>query len=568
VKRQAKNYFEEEVMQTLWQDLRYGARMLLKQPGFTLIAILTLALGIGANTVIFSIINPTLLHTLPYLEPERLVTLPHGPLSLEAFLQWQAQSQAYTDLAAFDSREFNFIWDGQPELAVGVYASAGYLRALSIGTVLGRTFLPEEHQPGNDRAVLIGAELWLPLTFAPPNNPQDSNGRHWVSPLARLKPGVTLAAAQAELSVLARQLKAAQPERYSPHWNPQLSRLSEEVVRHYRTSLLLLLCAVGFVLLIACANVAGLLLARGVARQKEVAVRAALGAGRLRLIRQFLTEGLLLSLAGGLFGVVLALWGLSLFKAFIPADIPRVESVSIDVTALGATLLLALLSGLFFSLAPALLASRPDLNRTLKEGSRNATAGGSAERLLRWLVVAECALSLVLMIGATLMLRSFLALQRVDPGFEPEQALTLKVGLAADKFSRLEQVGAFQQQMIERLQTLPGVEAAATVYPLPLGRETAGRGLEIEGHLGASGGADWSVVSPAYFRALGIPLRRGRYFNERDTAGSADVAIIDEAMAARYWPNDCARQLCPPGAPAVGRGDFRGDGVCRQPAHT
>src|SRR5262245_16763696 len=585
-------------MRTLWQDLRYGARMLLKKPGFTLIAMLILGLGIGANTAIFSIIKPTLLRPLPYPESERLVTLQVEPwVSLEGFLEWASQARSFAEFGAFVGSGFNLVEGDQPELVTGVYVSARYLPALGVNPLVGRAFLPEEYEQGRDRVVLISHELWqrrfggdpgvlgrrlalqptsganpprgglytiagvmpdgaqfftnaeslrglkdtqvwLPLALSPPNFSSDGLGRHWVAPLARLKPGVTLAEARAESETIVAHLKAQHPDRYSERWKAQLGFLSEEVVKHYRSALLTLWGAVGFVLLIACANVANLLLSRRVARQKETAIRAALGASRARLIRQFLTESLLLAVAGGSLGLLLALWGLQLFTAFIPENIPRAAQIAIDPAVLGVSLALSLITGLLFGLAPALMASRPDVREMLKEGGRGAEGSKGANRLLNMLVIAEFSLALALMIGATLMIRSFLALTQVEPGFAPEKILTLRLDLPAARFPTSEQASSFQQRVLERLQSAPGVEAAATVSPLPLGGETAGRGLEIEGHPEASAGADWSVVSSDYFRAMGIPLVRGRYFTERDFGVNAGAIIIDETMAGRYWPSE------------------------------
>jgi putative ABC transport system permease protein len=583
-------------MQTLWQDLRYGVRMLLKKPGFTLIAVFTLSLGIGANTALFSIINPTLLGPLPYRDAEQLVTLQVEPwVSLEGFLEWAGQARVFTEFGAFVGSSFNLVEGEQPEMVTGVYASAGYLPALGVKPLLGREFLPEEHEPGRDRVVLISRELWqrrfggdkailgrtlalqptsganpprgglytiagvlpdgtqfftnaeslrglkdtqvwLPAVFSPPNFSSDGLGRHWVSPVARLKSGITLAEAQSETETIIARLKAQYPDRYSKNWKAQLGLLSEEVVKHYQSALLVLFGAVGFVLLIACANVANLLLTRRIAGQKETAIRAALGASRARLIRQFLTESLLLALAGGAFGLLIALWGLHLFKAFIPENIPHLEQIGIDPAVLIVTFGLSLLTSLLFGLVPAVLASRPDVHAMLKESGRGVEGSKGANRWLNLLVVAEFALALVLMIGATLMIRSFLMLTKVEPGFAPEKVLTMHLELPASRFPTTMQTGFFQQRIPEGIQAASGVEAAAVVYPLPLGSRTAGRGLEIEGRLEASAGADFSVVSLDYFRTMGIPLVRGRYFNDRDSGNSASVIIIDETMARRYWP--------------------------------
>jgi predicted permease len=585
-------------MNTLWQDLRYGVRMLLKKPGFTMIAIITLALGIGANTALFSIINPTLLRPLPYPESGRLVTLQVMPwVPLEGFLEWSMQARVYSEFGAFMVGSFNLVEGDQPELVTGVYASARYLPALGVKPLLGRSFLPEEHESGRDRVVLIShglwqrrfggdpsilgrtlalqptsganpprggqyvivgvlpddaqfftnaeslrglreTQVWVPLVLSPPNFTSDALGKHWVAPLARLKHGVALDQAQAETDTIVARLKAQYPDRFSKRWQVQLGLLPDEVVKHYRSALLVLLGAVGFVLLIACVNVANLLLSRCVARQKETAIRAALGASRARLIRQFLSESLLLALAGGALGLLLALWGLESFKAFIPGTVPRVAQIGIDPTVLCVTLALSLITSLLFGWAPALLASRPDVHEMLKEGGRGAEASKGANRLLNLLVIAEFSLALVLMIGATLMIRSFLALSQVEPGFTAEKILTLRLELPAARFPTLEQAGLFQQRILERIRAVSGVEAVATVSPLPLGGATAGRGLEIEGRPQASASADWSVASSDYFRAMGIPLVRGRYFTDPDFGSGAGAIIIDETMARRYWPNE------------------------------
>ena len=576
-------------LETLWQDLRYGARVLLKNPGFTLIAIITLALGIGANTAIFSVVNTALLHPLPYKEPDRLVMLQGEPwMQVEPFLYWREHSQVCEGITAFDGAAFTLTGSTQPERVDGVYVSSDYFQRLGVAAVSGRTFLPEEDRAGKNQVVLLShglwqrrfggdpsivgktltlndksytvvgiiptgsqfftnddslrfvgrAELWAPLVLSTIN--PDSEGKRYVAPVARLKPEVTLQQAQAELDTLINRLKQEHPDFFPTdlRWGGvKLSLLLTQVVQHFRLSLLVLFAAVGFVLLIACANVANLLLAHAMARQKETAIRAALGASRFRLVRQFLAESVLLSVLGGSLGLLLAHWGLDLIVALIPGDIPRVEKISIDQTVLVFTLMVSLLTGLVFGLAPALAASKPDLHEMLKEGGRTSTGGIGRNRTLSLLVVSEAALALVLLIGAGLMIHSFLRLNSVNPGVNPENVLTMSIALPKTKYSTDDQVRLCYQKMLQRIEALPGVLSAGTTGALPVRARWGGTGITVEGRSEVQG-INQDTVSPDYFRATGIPLLEGRYFTERDVAGAPAVTIINKALARRYWPGE------------------------------
>src|SRR5215510_8683390 len=576
-------------LETLWQDLRYGARVLLKNPGFTLIAVITLALGIGANTAIFSVVNTALLHPLPYKEPDRLVMLQGEPwMQVEPFLSWREHSQVCEGITAFDGAAFTLTGSTQPERVDGVYVSSDYFQRLGVAAVSGRTFLPEEDRAGKNQVVLLShglwqrrfggdpsivgktltmndksytvvgiistgsqfftnddslrfmgrAELWAPLVLSTIN--PDSEGKRYVAPVARLKPEVTLQQAQAELDTLINRLKQEHPDFFPTdlRWGGvKLSLLLTQVVQHFRLSLLVLFAAVGFVLLIACANVANLLLAHAMARQKETAIRAALGASRFRLVRQFLAESVLLSVLGGSLGLLLAHWGLDLIVALIPGDIPRVEKISIDQTVLVFTLMVALLTGLVFGLAPALAASKPDLHEMLKEGGRTSTGGIGRNRTLSLLVVSEAALALVLLIGAGLMIHSFLRLNSVNPGVNPENVLTMSIALPKTKYSTDDQVRLCYQKMLQRIEALPGVLSAGTTGALPVSARWGGTGITVEGRSEVQG-TNQDTVSPDYFRATGIPLLEGRYFTERDVAGAPAVTIINKALARRYWPGE------------------------------
>ncbi|MGH9837616.1 MAG: ABC transporter permease [Blastocatellia bacterium] len=590
-------------MQTLWQDLRYGARMLMKKPGFTLIAVITLGLGIGANSAIFSVVNGVLLREAPYREPQRLVMvwadrpqlqaqtgISDFPVSAADFADWRDQNQGFEQIAAFHSQSFNITGGGEPEFLGGVRASANLFALLGIEARRGRVFLPEEDRAGNNRVVILSDGLWqrrfgsdpkiigrtislnnepytvvgvaspdfqfprkaeLPAGFGFPGEvslytplaltPEQRNnrGRDYLAVIARLKPQTRFEQAQAEMVGVAERLEQQYPDT-NRNKSVRLVAFHQQVVGKAQPALLALLGAVGFVLLIACANVANLLLARAAARQKEMAIRAALGAGRWRVIRQLLTESLLLAASAGALALLLAVWGVDLLRTILPDNLPRAGEIGVDVRVFGFTLVVSLLTGILFGLVPALQASRTDLNETLKEGGRSS-GGGGHNRFRGLLVVSEVALALLLLVGAGLMLRSFIRLMSVDPGLDPQNVLTMDIRLPRSKYQPPQQA-AFFQQLLERLRALPGVQSAGAVYPLPLGGAEEGMGFGIEGRPPAAPGEQLTAgprwVSPDYFKVLKIPLLKGRVFTEGDGGDSPPVLVINEAMARQYWPNE------------------------------
>jgi putative ABC transport system permease protein len=575
------------MLDTLLQDVRFGARVLAKHKGFTAVAVLTLALGIGANTAIFSVVNAVLLRPLPYENSHELVqiwgTLPQldtAPMSPANFLEWREQNQVFERIAAYTGQNFNLSGVDEPERIRATRVSADLFELLRVRPTLGRTFLAEEDQYGSQRVVILShalwqrrfgaspevvgqtltlndqsyvvvgvmppdfsfprttTEMWTPIAFSP--GERGTRDTNYISVIARLRPGVTLEQARSGMEALTRRQQEQYPESNTGVGAKVIS-YKEQVVGNTRPILLLLLGAVGFVLLIACANVANLLLVRAAARRREMAVRLALGASRLRVIRQLLTESVLLALAGGGSGLLLALWGLNVLAALQPGNIPRLAELSIDRGALLFTLAVSLLTGIVFGLAPALQASKPDLNDALKEGGKGTSEGGSRQRLRSILIVSEIALSLVLLIGAGLMIKSFWRLLQVDPGFNPENTLTMVVSLPTSRYAEPGRQVAFFQQAIERVGNLPGVEAAGVTTDIPLfgGSST---GFDVEGRPPHAPGqrpmVEFRSVSPGYFRAMGIPLLRGRAFTEQDVGDAPGVVIINEALARRYFPGE------------------------------
>jgi putative ABC transport system permease protein len=584
-------------MVTLWQDLRYGARLLLKHPTFTLVAVLTLSLGIGANSSIFTVVNAVLLRPLPFAEPERLVSIwettakfDRGSVSVPNLRDWREQNDVFTGIAAFQYGNISLQEGDHPERLAGVTASANFFDLLGVRPQLGRTFLEGEDQPGQHRVVVLSdglwrrnfgadpgvvgqsvvlggenftvigvmspgfqypsrlTELWVPLVFT--EEEQKSRGTHNYLVIARLKPGVELAQAQEQMSLIARRLEQQYPEDQAKR-NVKLFTLQEEIVQYIRPALMVLLGAVGFVLLISCTNVANLLLARAAARQREIAVRMALGAGRWRLTRQFLTESLLLSVLGGGLGLLLARWGVDGLLVLAGNSLPRAGEVTLDWRVAGFTLLLSLLTGLAFGMAPALQVSKTDVQEALKEGG-NAGSSQRRNRLRSLLVVAEVASALVLLVGAGLLIKSFMRLQEVETGMRPENVLTLAITLPEAKYPKPQLATGFYARVLERVKALPGVEGAAVINILPLLRTGYNGDVEIEGQSYGAGQlpfAEYRVVSPDYFRTLGIPLVRGRFFDERDREGAPGVVIVNRTFVNKYLAGqDALGKRIKPGA--------------------
>jgi putative ABC transport system permease protein len=579
----------------LWQDLRFGARMLIKQPGFTLIAILTLALGIGANTAIFSVINTVLLKPLPYAQPEQLVMV-YGEfpalktnqmrLSAPEYTDFQQQTRSFAASGVFDSVSANLTahGGGEPERVEGGALTPEMFAVLKIAPLLGRVFAPEEAQEGHDDVVLLGhglwqrrfagkadavgqkltmngrshtiigvmppgfafppkAEMWQPLWFPKEMYDQQRRGARGLEALARLKPGVSLTQAQAELDQLGGRLTAQYPQNYRAERRYRMiaAPLLEDYVGELKSALLLLLGAVGFVLLITCANVANLLLARAATRQQEIAVRLALGAGRGRLARQLLTESVLLALAGGVAGLLLAVWGVQLLLRFAPDNLPRLGEVSLDGRVLAFTALASLVTGVIFGLAPALQSARADVNDALRESGRTG-AGARQQRLRNTFVVAEIALALVLLVGAGLTLKSFWRLQAVEPGFNPDGVLTMRMLLPFTTHRGIPERATFFRQVLERLRALPGVTAAGAVSRIPMA--PGNNSGTMTGENSVVGPNDPQVevemrwASPQYFQTMGIALLNGRDFNDADAEGTLPVAVVDERFARRFYPNE------------------------------
>ncbi len=574
------------------QDLRYGIRLLLKTPAFTFVAVLTLALGIGANTTIFSVVNAVLLRPLNYKEADRLVQVWHRNVSTPAaqrqnieltpanFLDLRAQNQVFKHLAAFVSHDFNLTGMGEPERLQGWQVSASLFPMLAVAPIAGRVFTEAEDRDGAEKVAVLshelwqrrfggqsgvigskltlddlsytvvgvmppgfgfpvkGAELWAPLAFSP--DERNARSSFYLNGIARLKAGVTLEQTQAEMDAVAQRLELAHPKSNTGmrfHTND----LREGMVGNVKLILWVLAGAVGFVLLIACVNVANLLLARAAAREKELAVRAALGAGRLRLARQMLTESSLLALLGGTAGLLFAFWGLRALKAINPGTIARLDEVALDWRVLGFTFGLSLLAGLIFGLAPAMQISTLNLNQTLNEGGRESS-GARSRRLRGLLVVAEVALSLVLLVGAGLLVRSFLRLQSVDLGFNPDRLLTMRVDLSSAKSQQLPQIVNFYQQVIEKVRALPGVESASVVNAAPIITPGMRSAIVIEDKPDPLPGqpmlANNRVISPDYFQTMKIPLLAGRALTGQDQANTPEAVVINQMMARRYWGDE------------------------------
>ena len=573
----------------LFQDVRYAARMQRKNPAFTIVAVIALALGIGANTAIFSVVNTVLLRPLPYKDPERLVMVwedasrhgyPRDTPTAANFIDWRNQNTVFEGMAAILQQSFNLTGAGEPERLRGRRVSASLFPMLGVEPQIGRVFTNSEDQVGSNHVVVLSYALWqrrfggdngivgktldlngqpytvvgvMPPRFNFPTIYDDvwtpiaftaeeaaDRTTHYLQVVARTKPGLTLAQAQTEMTTIAARLEQQYPQS-NTDVGAAVTSLHEYTVGDIKPALLILLGAVGLVLLIACANVANLLLARAAVRQKEIAVRVALGARRGRLIRQFLTESVLLATVGGVIGLGIAYGGLILLRAFIPATISQAEQVSIDLKVLGFTVLVSTITGLVFGLAPALQAARFNQTETLKEGGRDSATGSSGKRIRGLLVMTEVAVSLVLLIGAGLLINSFLRLRNVDPGFRTDHLLTMRVVLPGPKYD-FQRRTAFYSDLVQRVEALPGVKSAAVTSDLPLYRQGNEIVVGIEGRPAPPPGQELiigtRIITPKYFDTMMIPVLSGRQLSDQDTRTSQQVALISETMAHRVWPNE------------------------------
>lgn len=576
-------------METLLQDIRYALRVFAKQPGFTAIAMLTLALGIGANTTIFSVVNSILLKPLPYREPDRLamVWMDNSRINVKEdwhsypnYVDYRDNSQTFEDIAIFNNRSLNLTGDGEPERIVGAHGSANLFTVLGVEPLRGRTFTTEEEEQGKDLVVVLGYNLWqrrfagdpdivgkqislngvnrevigvMPQGFnfprketemwVPPGLTQQrrqARNSFWIQAIGRLKPNVTVPQAQADMATIAADIVARNPQ--SEGYGVNIVSYHEQIVGNVKPALLVLLGAVAFVLLIACTNVANLLLSRAAARERETSIRMALGAGRGRLVRQFLTESALLALISGAVGVALAYWGLNALIALAPRDVPRLDQIGIDGRVLGFSLLISVVTAIVFGLVPALQASKPDLNESLKEGGRGSTTGVQGKRVRNALVIAEVAIALVLLIGAGLMIRSFLYLQQVNVGFNPDNLLTMRVQLSGTKYREGAAAVDFYQRLLQRIEGLPGIESAGAVTDIFLSQTPTSTNFSIEGRPDPPPNemveVPVDVATPGFFKAMGIQLIKGRFFEDRDGRDAPPVVIINEKMARQFWPDE------------------------------
>ncbi|MGC2162301.1 MAG: ABC transporter permease [Silvibacterium sp.] len=577
-------------MSNLWNDVKHSLRMFAKNPGFTFAAVAALALGIGANTAIFTVVNTVLLKPLTYPDPGRIVMLMHtypggdgGSASVTDLHAWQQQTSVLQDVAAYDfgGPGYNLTGD-RPEQVHGIHVTQRYFALFGAPVILGRTFTPQEDSPngghvivisyglwqrrfggdpnivgkalslGNEPYTILGvigksfntdpeADIWLPFQFDPNSNDQG----HYFLAAARLKPGVTLAQANAQLKIAADQFRRRYPNMLDPKESYGVQPLRDAIVSDVRSSLFVLIGAVGFVLLIACANVANLLLVRATGRRREFAIRAAMGAGRARIIRQLLTESILLSVTGGILGLILGFVGVRALLAVNPGDIPRIgehgAAVGLDWRVLVFTLGVSIFTGILFGLFPAIGAARPDLNSTLKESSNRSGTGFRQSKARSLLVISEVSLALVLLIGAALLIRTYIALRDVNPGFNPHNVLTMEMSLTGDKYQKTAGVAQLIRDARERLNAIPGVEASASSCCIPL---EGGFGLPFNvigrptGKSPYTGGAGWMSASAGYFSVFKIPILRGRDFTTQDTTGAPGVVLINQAMAKQYWPKE------------------------------
>jgi predicted permease len=576
-------------MESLIKDIRYGVRGLLKRPGFTAIALLTLALGIGANTAIFSVVNAVLLRPLQFKDPEQLVIVwedatyagfPRNTPAPANYIDWKNQNQSFSDMAATAETSFNLTGDGEPERVTAHSVTANFFPLFGVQPLLGRGFVPEEDQPGGNKVVVLSYSLWqtryggdrqilnrqiqlngekhsivgvMPASFqflerevrlwvplALTAEDMANRGGHYLNVVARLRPGVQLSQAQADMNaVMSRIARDHRDETFDGKLGAVVMPVREQLVGETRGSLIVLLVAVAFVLLIACANVAGLLLARAVGRRREIALRVALGANRLRVVRQLLTESLLLATVAGVLGSLLAYWSFTFLQGLVPAEMALLTSLKLDTRILAFTLLISIVTGIIFGLVPALQSANIDLNDALKQSSTRTTSTG---RLRSTLIVFEVALSLVLLIGAGLLIQTLFQLFRQYAVLEPEKVLTMRTVLPREKYDEPQKRTNFYEQVLDRVEHLPGVVSAGYSTSVPLSWKGGTSGFYPEGITapipGMAYDANHRQVSADYLKAMNVPLRQGRYFDDRDNEQSVPVAIINETMARQYWPGE------------------------------
>jgi putative ABC transport system permease protein len=584
-------------MGALWQDVRYGIRMLAKNPGFALIAVLTLALGIGANTAIFSVVNAVLLESLPYKDPGKLVfvwsTMVSRGINLSGssapdFREWRSRNRVFSGMSASNYLDVDLAAPGErPARLKAVAMTPGMFSLLGVDPALGRGFLPEEEQWGRHRVAILSYALWQskfaednnilgrtihldgedysivgvmprgmpffdnvppvdvyePLAFAPKDN-MNTRSNYYLTVVGRLKPGVTLPQAQEEMFRVAAEIAKEVPA--NKGINARVVPVREQLVGDVRQALLILFGAVGFVLLIACANLANLMLARATTREQEFAVRSTLGASRLRLVRQLLTESLLIAFLGCIGGIALAIWGMNALEALIPTSLPQFRPIAINAPVLVFTAALSLLTAVLFSLAPIFHASKRDVQNTLREGGRSGADGRGRRRLRSVLVVAELALAMLLLVGSGLLIATFAALRHTDPGFSPDHVLTMNIPLSPADFpdGHENQAIQFFQDLTDQVDALPGVKASGVTSTLPLGFGSGwGKNLDVLGHTPATSLDQVPIVrfqlsSPGFMPAIGGRLRHGRFFTDQDNQQAPAVAIINEALARQFFPNE------------------------------
>jgi putative ABC transport system permease protein len=571
-------------MRNFVQDLRYGLRMMIKRPGFTLIAALTLALGIGANTAIFSAVNAVLLKPLPFPESEQLLDLSEtfkpdgwGSVSVPTLEDWKAQNTVFAGISAYWSTSFNLQGSDTPQRVPGLNISTNYFDVLGVKPTLGRAFLPGEDVAGNERVVVLSDELWRRNFAANPNvinqtiplngqqytivgvmppelsslyrtvqmwsplvfseTDRTSRGNHKFLVIGRLKSGVTLAQARDNMNAIAQRLE----EQYTAGRGIRLTQIEELWVANVRSTLVMMMVAVGFVLLIACTNVANLLLARATVRRREISIRIALGAGRRRLVQQFLAEGLLLSVLGGGLGIALAWWSMGVLGKIAFPFMPRSQEIRIDAPVLLFTLAVAILTSVVFGVIPSLQAGKTDVQTTLKEGGNTASDSFVGGWLRQLLVVIEVAAAVVLLIGAGLMIRSVLRIREVEPGLKPQNLLTAKITLPKERYGDADSAIRFYQQVLERVKNVPGVQTAAIISHLPVEETGYNGNISVTDKTyppNESPVVEYRAVSEDYFQTAGVPLLRGRLFSKQEGDDMQPVVVINDAMAKQIWPGE------------------------------